>query len=248
MAGLLYQNSLTRCRGWINPNDLYFGPQIAGLSSYYSPAASTSLVSIKGLNFFSYSNVRFSTYSPNVYFINSTQLDFYVPSTLPAGTYTVQVFNGSNGSNIVNYTIDNASGNWMINPNQTITNSNPAGLFVNGTFSRGAPYTIPTNETVYVCDSRKNSLNQIIYDNWLICDPPQLNYLTIQLPSASQYVGRELMFKNGSNYNVDNNPVILLSNNDKSGELFLAGFIGASITLVSDGTSWVAMQSSGRSI
>ena len=137
MSGVLYQNANTRCRGWTNPNDLYFGPYINSLSSYYSPAASNSLVSINGSNFYPYSSIRFSTYTPTVYFINSSQIEFYVPSTLTSGTYTVQVFNGSFASNIVNYTIDNASGYWLLDSSGAITNSNPnnsisSGINING--------------------------------------------------------------------------------------------------------------------
>ena len=132
MSGVLYQNANTRCRGWTNPNDLYFGPYINSLSSYYSPAASNSLVSINGSNFYPYSSIRFSTYTPTVYFINSSQIEFYVPSTLTSGTYTVQVFNGSFASNIVNYTIDNASGYWLLDSSGAITNSNPSNSINNG--------------------------------------------------------------------------------------------------------------------
>jgi hypothetical protein len=143
MSGLLYQNTNTRCRGWTNPNELCFGPNINSLSSYYSPAASNSLVCINGANFYAYSSVRFSTYCPTVYFINSSQLEFYVPSTLTSGNYTVQVFNGSTPSNIVNYTIDNASGYWMLDGNGAITNSNTSnGLNVKGNTTINGNLTI----------------------------------------------------------------------------------------------------------
>jgi hypothetical protein len=138
MSGLLFQNSNNKCAGWVNPNALQLGPQIDTLSSFFSPAASNSLVVIVGTNFYSYSSVHFSTYTPTVYFINSSQIEFYVPQSLTSGVYSIQVFNGSYASNIVNYTIDNASGFWIKNANGTISNSNfsntgtGGGLAING--------------------------------------------------------------------------------------------------------------------
>ena len=139
MSGLIFQNSNKPCVGWTNPNALQLGPQITTLSSFYSPAASNSLVVISGINFFSYSSVNFSTYTPTVYFINSSQIEFYVPASITSGIYSIQVFNGSYASNTVNYTIDNASGFWMQNANGTISNSNSSntpgiggGLSING--------------------------------------------------------------------------------------------------------------------
>ena len=110
------------CQGWVNPSDNFYGPRITTLSSYYSPAGSSTIVSIIGTNFYSYSTIMFGTYAPTVYFISSLQMDFYIPNTITAGTYPVQVFNGSFASNIVNYTLDNASGYWLINPNNSIYN------------------------------------------------------------------------------------------------------------------------------
>ena len=126
-------NSLVnRCQGWSNPSTAFYGPVIISLSSYFSPAGLTSLVTISGENFYSYSTVLFATFSPTVYFINSNTLQFYVPSSLYPGTYPVQVYNGSTGSNIVSYTLDNSSGYWILNPNNSITNTNVGGLELAG--------------------------------------------------------------------------------------------------------------------
>jgi hypothetical protein len=124
MSDLVYQNYNNKCKGWVNPSSLSYAPQINSLSGYYSPAGSTTLVSINGSNFYSYSKIAFGTFNPTVYFINSNIIQFYVPNTLSSGTFPVQVFNGTTGSNSVNYTIDNASGYWLINANSTITNTN----------------------------------------------------------------------------------------------------------------------------
>ena len=75
-------NLTIRCQGWSNPSTTFYGPVIISLSSYYSPAGLTSLVTIYGENFYSYSTVLFATYTPTVYFISSNALQFYVPSSL----------------------------------------------------------------------------------------------------------------------------------------------------------------------
>jgi hypothetical protein len=58
-------------------------------------------------------------------------------------------------SNSVNYTIDNASGYWLINSNSTITNTNTNSVSVSS-LSRGAPITITASYNV------QNT------DNWII--------------------------------------------------------------------------------
>ena len=118
------------CIGWTNPNNLYYGPIINSLSSYYSPAASTSLVVITGQNFYSWSTVKFGTFFPTVYFINSNILEFYIPTSASPGSYPVQVFNGSIVSNTEVYIIDNASGYWILNPDGSISPSVSNGITV----------------------------------------------------------------------------------------------------------------------
>jgi hypothetical protein len=194
MSDLVYQNYNNRCQGWTNPSSLNFGPQITSLSGYYSPAGSTTLVSINGQNFFSYSIIAFGTFKPTVYFINSNLLQFYVPSTLNSGTFPVQVFNGSIGSNSVNYTIDNASGYWLLT-NGSITNTNTSGqtsLVIIASLSRSSPITI-TGDYDFTILTQTPSPNSI---NWIICDYSSTNPITITLPIGSYYVGREIMFKN----------------------------------------------------
>jgi hypothetical protein len=123
-------NKNTSCIGWTNPNNLYYGPIINSLSSYFSPAASTSLVVINGQNFYSWSTVKFGTFFPTVYFINSNIIEFYVPTSAAPGSYPVQVFNGSVVSNTQVYTIDNASGYWILNPDGSISPSTSNGITV----------------------------------------------------------------------------------------------------------------------
>ena len=193
--------------GWAPPSNL-FVPVISYLSSYYSPAASNSIVVIFGSNFYSYSTVKFSTYSPTVYFINSNQIEFYVPPSLTSGTYSVQVFNGSIASNVVNYTIDNASGFWILDSDGTISNSNSisgtgGGLTINGLVSQN----LGTNSfnTAFGTGALKN--NTISINN------TALGYnalLTTTLSNNNTAIGYEALKNNngtGTTYSFNNTAV-----------------------------------------
>lgn len=230
MSDLLYQNYNNKCQGWTNPSSLFFGPQISSLSGYYSPAGSTTLVSISGTNFLSYSVVAFGIYNPTVYFINSNTLQFYVPSTLNSGTFPITVFNGSIPSNTVTYTIDNASGYWLLNSNGSISNTN-SGTTAISSLSRGAPvtitgaYTVPSNV------------------NWIICNTASIE-TTITLPSTTQNIGREIMLKNiGTKIVISNDANIIVPINSISPTTtILPDTSGAWATIVYDGTYWITMQ------
>jgi hypothetical protein len=236
MNNLSLQNFKNNCKGWSAPSNL-FSPVISYLSSYYSPAGSTSLVSIEGTNFQSYSTVSFGTFSPTVYFINSNMIQFYVPSTLNSGIYTIQVFNGSTGSNIVNYTIDNASGYWLFNGNGTITNTNTsnAALVSITSLSRGLPVTIGSD---YILSNPYSVPNNV---NWIICNGTGVD-IYINFPSTSVYIGREITFKSigsGSVISIYNNIVPL--NSSVPTNVILSSS-GKWVTLVYDGINWVTMQ------
>jgi hypothetical protein len=250
MADLVYQNYNNRCQGWTNPSSLIFGPQIISLSGYYSPAGSTTLVSINGQNFYSYSSISFGTFKPTVYFINSNILQFYVPSTLNSGTFPVQVFNGSVGSNSVNYTIDNASGYWLLtNGYITNTNTNTSGqtsMVLLGTLSRGAPFTI-TSDYDFTNLLQTPSPNSV---NWIICNSnnPILN---LTLPSGTDYTGREIMIKNIGSVTPQTTPPSASTVISTNGDIIDFGGADTSTilsdtgkwaTIVYDGTNWNIMQ------
>ena len=95
--------------GWTN-NMPSIVPYITSLSGYISIYQYQSIITIFGNNFRSFSIVRFGTFSLPIVFLNSNQISFYVPSSTPAGSYTVQVFNDSVGSNYVNFDITSISG------------------------------------------------------------------------------------------------------------------------------------------
>lgn len=238
MSGLVYQNYNNRCQGWVNPSNNIFGPEIISLSSLYSPAGSTSLVSINGANFYCYSTISFGTYNPTVYFINSNLIQFYVPSFLNSGTYPVQVFNGSIPSNIINYTIDNSSGYWLLNSNGNITNTN-SGLTNVSALSRGVPLIITGNYLV------PNNIS------WIICNSIN-SELIIILPTGNSYIGREITIRNISitttiKSNVSNIISLNLSTSLTPQNIILPPLTssnGCWATLVNyDGLNWMIMQS-----
>lgn len=231
MSDLVYQNYNNRYQGWTNPSNVLFGPQINTLSGYYSPAGSTTLVSVSGQNFLSYSVVAFGTYNPTIYFINSNTLQFYVPSTLNSGTYPIQVFNGSIGSNIVTYTIDNASGYWILNNNGSILNTNPGPITISS-LSRRAPVTV-TNSSYTVTNNV----------SWIICDM-SAGSIFITLPSTPHYIGREIMLKNiSSTHPVVSSAtnIIPLTGTSATNTILDIG-VGKWATIVYDGTNWITMQ------
>jgi len=102
------QFNVPSCKGWIPPGPN--NPTITSLSGYYSPAGATILLSVFGTNYRPYSVVKFGTFFPTTYFISTQQLEMYVPTSIVAGTYPVQVFNDGVGSNVVNYTLDPSGG------------------------------------------------------------------------------------------------------------------------------------------
>lgn len=232
MSNLVYQNYNNKCQGWTNPTTLLFGPQILSLSSYESPAGSSTLVSITGANFYSYSTVLFGTFNPTPYFINSNLIQFYVPNTLNYGTYPIQVYNGSVGSNIVIYTIDNASGYWLLNANSSISNTSSNGVNVSY-LSRGLPIIIDSTNNIYTVPNNVN---------WIIGNGGAPIF--IHLPEETQFNGREITIKTlGPQINNDRNKIIPLDSG-VAGSLVVNGVAGNWVTLVYNGSDWVAM--SGR--
>lgn len=245
MSNLVFQNYNNRCKGWTNPSDLFFGPNIAFLSGYQSPAGSNTVVSINGTNFYSYSTIKFGTFNPTVYFVNSNTLQFYVPSTISSGTFPVQVFNGSIPSNSVNYTIDNASGYWLMNSNGSISNTNNGPISVSF-LSRGAPFTITTTTYDFTDTTLNTNANSI---SWIICDTATVGgEITITLPISVN--GRELMFKNNGTHavrSIDSSGAYIANINPLSGpstDIILPGVTGNWATIVYDQTQnkWITMQ------
>jgi len=259
MSNLVYQNYNNRYKGWVNPSNLSYGPEIISLSTFQSPAGSSTVVSIYGTNFFSYSTIRFGTFTPTVYFVNSTILQFYVPNSLNSGTFTVQVCNGSVCSNTVNYTIDNASGYWLLNSNGNITNTNNTSGGVGVSWlSKGAPIIIDNSSNDYNINEPYKIPDN---NNWIICSNDNFgaNQYFIELPTGAKYNGREIMIKNNciSDVVTQTNVVIPLNRTEPSGNdtVIVRGYAGYSeptgfwSTLVYDATSniWYIMQANWNS-
>lgn len=245
MSDLVYQNYNNKCKGWVNPSSLFFGPQITTLTGYQSPAGSNTVVSIAGTNFFSYSVIRFGTFTPTVYFINSTLLSFYVPNTLTSGTYPVQVCNGSVCSNIVNYTIDMSSGYWMINAGgntNTISNTNPNGVQVSW-LSRGNIFYVSNTDIPPKYDLN-NGFPITNFMNWISCNGGGINSNYLTLPIGTNYIGREIMIKSiaGDVFSVYPSSNIIQFNGSPSSTNLILNGVGW-VTLVNkDGTNWEIMQ------
>jgi hypothetical protein len=233
MSDLVYQNFNNRCQGWVNPSNLFFGPEIISLTGYQSPAGSNTVISIVGSNFFSYSIIRFGTFTPTVYFINSTLLSFYIPNTLFPGTYPVQVCNGSVCSNIVNYTIDMSSGYWMINVGgntNTISNTNQNGVQISWLTRNGIIPVSNSGSTPGPFGTAITAFPITDTMNWISVDGGGNPDTFLQLPAGTIYIGRELTIKS-------------ISGNVKSKSVNIIPFSGslAHQELITSHLSWVTI-------
>ena len=101
-------------------------------------------------------------------------------------------------------------------------------LQVNGSFGRNAPVTKTGNFTLGDAE------------NWLICNGTAT--ITVTLPAASSWTGREVMLKTIAAFTVvsaSSNVVPLAGG--AAGTAILAATAGKFATLVSDGTNWITM-------
>ena len=107
-------------------------------------------------------------------------------------------------------------------------------LDINGSLGRGAPVTKTGNFTLAATE------------NWIIVNNASAN-TTVTLPAAFLWTGRELMMKNlSATYTVISaSSNVVPVDGTTAGTAILAAGAGKSTTLVSDGTNWVTMRSSG---
>jgi hypothetical protein len=150
---------------------------------------------------------------------------------------TRMVQNGSGNLQFWRY-----SGSWLTD--MTLNSSGNLGvgtttpvnkLDVNGSFGRGAPVTKTADFTLAA------------NENWIICDKAG-SALTVTLPAASSWAGREIMLKNvQTSYGVQSASanVIPFAGGSAATSILSAGVADA--TLVSNGTAWVISQTSGAS-
>jgi hypothetical protein len=102
-------------------------------------------------------------------------------------------------------------------------------LHVVGSFSRGAPVTKTADFTL--ADT----------ENWIICNGTAS--ITVTLPAASTQVGREISLKNIAAFTVDSATANVVPLAGGAAGTAILATAGTWVTLVSNGASWVIMQS-----
>jgi len=115
-------------------------------------------------------------------------------------------------------------------PAERMRISNIGFTTITGSFGRGAPVTKTTSFTLAATE------------NWIICNGA--GSITVTFPAASLWTGREVMIKTIAAQTVvsaSSNVVPLAGG--AAGTAILPATAGAWATLVSDGSSWVIMQS-----
>jgi hypothetical protein len=97
-----------------------------------------------------------------------------------------------------------------------------------GSIGRGAPVTKTGNFTLAIAE------------NWIICNGTAT--ITVTLPAASSWTGREVMLKNIAAFSVvsASSNVVPFAGGSASTSIFFGS--GKWATLVSDGTNWIIMQ------
>ena len=167
-------------RGWTNPNSTISSPTITSLSSDKSPATLEIIVAIIGTNFRPYSIIKFGKYTPQSIFINSELIEFYVPLYVDKGQYPVQIYNGTVGSNIFTFNVDNAVNFWSLdNHNQIYNNSN--GLLIKGTTDIMGDLHVE-NGTIFgtvssTSDYRIKEIIEPLNDNYTVDNLKPIKYL-----------------------------------------------------------------------
>jgi hypothetical protein len=186
-------------------------------------------------------NVGIGTASPvGKLEVQTVDANRYIRFKAPNGEERFQFYTGGTGnySSQFMYDADGTTRNVQIAAGGTsyfnggnvgIGNTNPQNkLDIVGSLGRGAPVTKTTDFTVAATE------------NWLIMNGTAT--ITITLPTASSFTGRELMIKNIAAYTV-----ISASSNvkpidtDNAATAILPATAGSWCTLVSDGTNWVTM-------
>jgi hypothetical protein len=170
-------------RGWTNPNATIFSPTITALSSDKSPATLETIVAIIGTNFRPYSIIKFGKYTPQSIFINSELIEFYVPLYADRGQNPVQIYNGTVGSNIFTFQVDDAVNFWGLDiHNQIYNNNNNNGLLIKGTTDIMGNLNIVNGITTYsssstFSDYRIKEIIEPLNDNYTVDNLKPIKYL-----------------------------------------------------------------------
>ena len=149
---------------------------------------------------------------------NSTQVELYTP----AGS--AEVILTTNATPRFYVKSDGKVGIGTDTPKST--------LQVNGSFGRTPP-TIVADDISYTVDSYTNP------DSWVIFTAASSSTITLTLPTASNFTGREITFRTINNITVNTNTDIYGPSYTLTTS-FLSG-AGKNATLVSNGTYWVVV-------
>jgi hypothetical protein len=129
------------------------------------------------------------------------------------------------GRLVFSTTADGAS-----SPTERMRINNVGFTTLTGSFGRGAPVTKTGNFTL--ADT----------ENWIICNG--VGSITVTLPAAASWTGREVMLKTiAAQTVVSASSNVVPQASSVAGTAILAASAGAWATLVSDGTNWIIMQS-----
>jgi hypothetical protein len=217
-------------------NQIVIGDTAVGLGSNTAILGNSSITKTQLQG-----NVGIGTASPvGKLEVQTVDANRYIRFKAPNGEERFQFYTGGTGNYASQfmYDADGTTRNVQIAAGGTsyfnggnvgIGNTNPQNkLDIVGSLGRGAPVTKTTDFTVAATE------------NWLIMNGTAT--ITITLPTASSFTGRELMIKNIAAYTV-----ISASSNVKpidtntAATAILPATAGSWCTLVSDGTNWVTM-------
>lgn len=114
----------------------------------------------------------------------------------------------------------------------TLSSISVTGEVAAGYLNRGAPVT---KTSAFVVANN---------ENWIICNGSA--NITVTLPNAADWAGREIMFKNlsGTYTVVSGSANVVPLGTVTAGTAMLPATAGSWVTLVSDGANWIAMQGS----
>lgn len=232
-------------------------PTIVALSNTESPAGATVLIAVTGLNFFTYSTVRFADLSPTTFFINSNLLEFYVPRSLVPGRYPLQVFNDTRGSNIVSFPLMTATNFFQLSVSTgNIENTNPSGLVRVHALARTLswlPASATVSTTPYVVESSDTFVLTPVSSTAFYVSLPQSS--GVDASSLAALEGREITFKTFGaaiytavgQISAASIKVVVSLTSPTASSTILPAVPGAWVTLVFSQNYWFAVQGSSSS-
>ncbi len=163
----------------------------------------------------------------------TNQYGFYVDSTLTGATNDYGFYGGiTAAANMWNLYMAGTAQNALAGKTRVGSTVAPVNTVdITGSFGRGAPVTT-TDATYTVLDT----------DNWIIAN--RAGTVTVTLPAAASWTGRELMFRTIQAQTVVSNASNVIPRiGGSAGTAILPATDGAWATLVSNGTAWEIMAS-----